>query len=63
VKHPRMWMECGVWPPPVRSQWRPSRPEIARRRRWCTACIVLAAALGATAGSVVTLALTGQVCP
>lgn len=57
-----MWMECGVWPPPVRAQWRPSRREAVQRRRWVAAGIVAAGVLGAVAGSLATLMLVGQVC-
>lgn len=60
MKRPRMWMECGVWPPPVRAQWRPSGREVRRRRRWIAAAIVAAMAFGGVMGCLVTLALTGE---
>ena len=61
MKHPRMWMQVGVWPPPVHAVWRPSQKNRAHRRRWIAAGVVVAVALGATLGSVVTLLLVGQV--
>lgn len=52
MKHPRMWMECGVWPPPVRAQWRPARNEKRKRQRAFIVGMAMGAALGATIGSV-----------
>ena len=61
MKRPRMWMEVGVWPPPVRAQWRPARNTMTRRRRWIAVGIVAALVLGAAGGSVATLVLLGTV--
>ena len=57
-----MWMEVGVWPPPVRAQWRPTRASSVHRRRWIVAGIAAALTLGAAGGSLATLALVGTVC-
>ncbi len=78
MSRPRMWMQVGTWPPPsgacsesghvqwqpsaVRAQWRPSRRAGVQHRGWIAASIVCAAVLGAAAGSLATLMLTGQVC-
>lgn len=62
MKRPRMWMECGVWPPPVRAQWRSPRHEVTRRRRWIVAGVVASVVFGAAVGGVTTLLLVGGVC-
>jgi len=61
VKRPRMWMEVGVWPPPVRAQWRPARSTVVRRRRWVAAGLLASVVFGAVAGSIATLMLVGTV--
>lgn len=61
MKRQRMWMEVGVWPPPVQAQWRPARSTVARRRRWIVAGVVASVALGAVVGSLATLMLVGRV--
>ena len=61
MKRRRMWMEVGVWPPPVRACWRPTRAAQLRRRRWVVAGLVAALVLGALGGSLATIALVGAV--
>ena len=57
MRRPRMWMECGVWPPTVREQAKPepSRQQPGVRRRVFVFGVVVGAALGATIGSVMAL--------
>ena len=61
MKRQRMWMEVGVWPPPVRAQWQPARSTVVRRRRWIVAGVVASVVLGAVVGSIATLMLVGTV--
>ncbi|MBV1856982.1 MAG: hypothetical protein KUG77_01130 [Nannocystaceae bacterium] len=59
MKHPRMWMQVGVWPP-VHPPWPSAARTQARRRLWIGAGVLVSAVVGATIGSVVTLTLIGQ---
>lgn len=63
MRRPRMWMECGVWPPPVREQGRPSRCQQRGRQRAFVVGVAVGAALGATIGSVMALVLGGPFHP
>ena len=65
MRRPRMWMECGVWPPPVREQAKPkpSRHQPGERQRAFVSGVVLGAAVGATIGSVMALVFGGPLRP
>ena len=54
MKRQRMWMEVGVWPPPVRAQWRtvPSKAPRSRALAALVAGVVLGSAVTAVVGMV-----------
>ena len=57
MKRPRMWMECGVWPPPERTHRKPVQHEQRGRQRAFVVGVAAGAALGATIGSIMALML------
>lgn len=63
MRRPRMWMECGVWPPPAREHGRPSRCQQRERQRAFVFGVAAGSALGATIGSVMALVLGGPFRP